>query len=101
VRHSEHALRRWARLTVVRVAYYMVVAIVALAVSSTPIAVVAVLSGLSAQSFQPVQLAVLYGCLIAAALFRSVRRAESAEPLALNAGPAAAGRNVEYGSCGS
>ena len=61
MRHSEHALRRWARLTVVRVAYYMVVALVALAVSSTPIAVVAVLSGLSAQSFQPVQLAVLYG----------------------------------------
>jgi hypothetical protein len=48
-------------LTVVRVAYYLVVALAALAASSTPIAIVAVLSGLSAPSFQPVQLAVLYG----------------------------------------
>jgi hypothetical protein len=61
VRHTGHTLRRWARLTVVRVAYYMVVALLALAVSSTPIVIVAVLSGLSAPSFQPVQLAVLYG----------------------------------------
>jgi hypothetical protein len=61
VRHTEHALRRWTRLTVVRVAYYLVVAVAALAVSSTPVAIVAVLSGLSAPSFQPVQLAVLYG----------------------------------------
>jgi len=61
VRHTEHALRRWTRLTVVRVAYYLVVALAALAASSTPIAIVAVLSGLSAPAFQPVQLAVLYG----------------------------------------
>jgi predicted permease len=61
VRHTEHALRRWTRLTVVRVAYYLVVALAALFVSSTPVAIVAVLSGLSAPAFQPVQLAVLYG----------------------------------------
>ena len=61
VRHTEHALRRWSRLTAVRVTYYMVVVLAALAWSSTPLAIVAVLSGLSAPSFQPVQLAVLYG----------------------------------------
>ena len=61
VRHTEHALRRWSRLTAVRVAYYIVVVLAALAWSSTPLAIVAVLSGLSAPSFQPVQLAVLYG----------------------------------------
>jgi hypothetical protein len=61
VRHTEHALRRWTWLTVVRVVYYLVVALAALIASSTPIAIVAVLSGLSAPSFQPVQLAVLYG----------------------------------------
>jgi hypothetical protein len=61
VRHTEHALRRWTRLTIVRVAYYLVVVFAALALSSTPIAIVAVLSGLSAPAFQPVQLAVLYG----------------------------------------
>jgi hypothetical protein len=43
------------------VAYYMVLVGIAALASSTALAVVAVLSGLSAPSFQPVQLAVLYG----------------------------------------
>ncbi len=42
-------------------AYYLVLALVAGLAGSTALAVVAVLSGLSAPSFQPVQLAVLYG----------------------------------------
>ncbi len=46
VPHTEHALRRWTWLTVLRVAYYLVVAVVAGIASSTPLAVVAVLSGL-------------------------------------------------------
>ncbi len=57
-RHDRHALRRWGWLTVVRVGFYLVLAGLA---SSTPLAVVAVLNALSAPSFQPVQLAVLYG----------------------------------------
>jgi hypothetical protein len=61
VPRSQHALRRWSRLTVVRVTYYLVVAIVAGLISSKAVAIVAVLSGLSAPSFQPIQLAVLYG----------------------------------------
>jgi predicted permease len=61
VPRSEHALRRWAWLTTLRVAYYLVVAVAAAVAGSTPLAVVAVLSALSAPSFQPVQLAVLYG----------------------------------------
>jgi hypothetical protein len=61
VRHTDHALRHWTWLTAVRVAYYLVVALAALVASATPLAIVAVLSGLSAPSFQPVQLAVLYG----------------------------------------
>jgi predicted permease len=61
VPRSEHAVRRWTWLTAVRVAYYAVVALAAGLAGSTPLAVVAVLSGLSAPSFQPVQLAVLYG----------------------------------------
>jgi hypothetical protein len=61
VARTEHALRRWSRLSVVRVAYYLVLTGAALATSSTALAVVAVLSGLSAPSFQPVQQAVLYG----------------------------------------
>ena len=61
VPRSEHAVRRWSWLTVVRIAYYAVVALVAGLASSTALAVVAVLSGLSAPSFQPIQLAVLYG----------------------------------------
>jgi hypothetical protein len=44
-----------------RDAYYAVVALATGLASSTALAVVAVLSGLSAPSFQPVQLAVLYG----------------------------------------
>ncbi len=58
VRHGEHALRRWGWLTVLRVGYYLVLAALA---TSSPLAVVAVLNALSAPSFQPVQLAVLYG----------------------------------------
>jgi hypothetical protein len=61
VPRSPHALRRWSWLTVVRVSYYLVVAIVAGLISSKAVAIVAVLSGLSAPSFQPIQLAVLYG----------------------------------------
>jgi hypothetical protein len=61
VPRTQHAIRRWTWLTVLRVVYYAVVALAAGLASSTALAVVAVLSGLSAPSFQPVQLAVLYG----------------------------------------
>jgi predicted permease len=61
VPQSEHAIRRWAWLTVGRVAYYVTVAFAASLAMSTPLAVVAVLTALSAPSFQPIQLAVLYG----------------------------------------
>ena len=61
VPRSEHAVRRWSWLTAVRIAYYALVALFALLASSTPLAVVAVLSGLERPSFQPIQLAVLYG----------------------------------------
>jgi hypothetical protein len=61
VPRSEHAIRRWAWLTVIRVAYYIAVTVVAAAMGSTSLAVVAVLTALSAPSFQPIQLAVLYG----------------------------------------
>jgi hypothetical protein len=55
---SDHALRLWSWLTAVRVAYFLL--IVAFA-TSTPLAVVAALSALSAPAFQPIQQAVLYG----------------------------------------
>jgi hypothetical protein len=58
VARSEHALRRWTWLTVVRVAYFLVIVVVT---SSTPLAVVAALSALSAPAFAPIQQAVLYG----------------------------------------
>ena len=61
VPRTEHAVRRWTWLTIVRVAYYVLVAVAAGLASSKSLAVVAVLSGLSAPSFQPIQLAVLYG----------------------------------------
>ncbi|MGA2471906.1 MAG: hypothetical protein ABSG39_00250 [Acidimicrobiales bacterium] len=61
VTRSVHAVRRWTWLTVVRVAYYALVVLAASLTSSTSLAVVAILSGLSAPSFQPIQLAVLYG----------------------------------------
>jgi hypothetical protein len=61
VTRSVHAVRRWTWLTVVRVAYYALVVLAASLTASTSLAVVAVLSGLSAPSFQPIQLAVLYG----------------------------------------
>jgi len=55
---SDHALRRWSWLTVVRVSYFLLIVIFT---TSTPLAIVAALSALSAPSFQPIQLAVLYG----------------------------------------
>ncbi len=61
VARPQHAVRRWAWLTVVRIAYYALVALVAAFAGTTSLTVVAVLSGLSAPSFQPIQLAVLYG----------------------------------------
>jgi hypothetical protein len=60
VPRPQHAIRRWAWLTVLRVTYFLVVTVVAAANGSTALAVVAVLSALSAPSFQPIQLAVLY-----------------------------------------
>lgn len=53
-----HAIRRLAWLSTVRVVYFLLVATLT---ASVPLAVVAALSGLSAPSFQPIQLAVLYG----------------------------------------
>ena len=61
VPRTQHAVRRWSWLTVLRIAYYALVALAASLAGSTPLAVVAVLSALSAPSFQPIQLAVLYG----------------------------------------
>jgi predicted permease len=61
VPRPQHAVRRWAWLTVVRVAYYLIVGLAAALAGSTALTVVAVLSALSAPSFQPIQLAVLYG----------------------------------------
>jgi hypothetical protein len=55
---SEHSLRRWTWLTGLRVAYFLVIAACA---TSTPLTVVAILTALCAPSFQPIQLAVLYG----------------------------------------
>jgi hypothetical protein len=46
---------------VVRVLYFLVIVVAASLSSSSALAVVAALSALSAPSFQPVQLAVLYG----------------------------------------
>jgi hypothetical protein len=61
VPRTAHAVRRWAWLTGVRVGYYALVALAASLAGSTPLVVVAVLTALSAPSFQPVQLSVLYG----------------------------------------
>jgi len=58
VDRTPHALRRLAWLTVVRVAYFMLIVILT---PSNSLAIVAALSALSAPSFNPVQLAVLYG----------------------------------------
>ena len=58
VERTAHSLRRWTWLTVVRVGYYMLIVILA---TSTPLAIVAALSALSAPSFNPIQQAVLYG----------------------------------------
>jgi hypothetical protein len=61
VARTEHGLRRWTWLSAVRVVYYLALVGLAALGSSTALAVVAVLSGLSAPSFQPIQQAVLYG----------------------------------------
>ena len=61
VPHTAHAVRRWTWLTGVRIAYYALVAFAASLAGSTALVVVAVLTALSAPSFQPVQLSVLYG----------------------------------------
>jgi hypothetical protein len=61
VPRSERALWRWLGLTALRIGYFALVATAAGLASSTALAVVAVLNALSAPSFQPVQLAVLYG----------------------------------------
>jgi hypothetical protein len=61
VPQTAHALRRWGWLTLVRIAYYALVAAAALLAGSNALAVVAVLTALSAPSFQPIQLSVLYG----------------------------------------
>ena len=61
VPRTGHAVRRWGWLTMVRVGYFALVATVALVVGSTALGVVAVLTALSAPSFQPIQLSVLYG----------------------------------------
>jgi hypothetical protein len=53
-----HALRRWTWLTSVRVGYFL---LIVLFTSSTPLAIVAALSALSAPAFAPIQQAVLYG----------------------------------------
>jgi len=52
------AYRRWAWLSVIRVGYYLVVFAFA---TGKALEIVAVLTGLSAPSFLPVQLSVLYG----------------------------------------
>ncbi len=61
VPRTPHAVRRWSWLTVLRIAYYALVAVAASLAGSTPLVVVAVLTALSAPSFQPIQLSVLYG----------------------------------------
>jgi hypothetical protein len=61
VPQTEHARRRWGWLTVLRIAYYALVAAAAALAGSTALVVVAVLTALSAPSFQPIQLSVLYG----------------------------------------
>jgi hypothetical protein len=55
---TQHAFRRLSWLTGVRVTYFMAVLLIT---SSTPLAVVAALSALSAPAFAPIQQAVLYG----------------------------------------
>jgi hypothetical protein len=61
VTHTGHDVRRFGWLTTLRVAYYALVAGAAWLTGSTSLTVVAVLTALSAPSFQPVQLSVLYG----------------------------------------
>jgi len=58
VPRSDHALRRSVWLTALRVGYFMLIVV---CTSSTPLAIVAAVSALSAPSFTPIQQAVLYG----------------------------------------
>jgi hypothetical protein len=55
---ASHALRRWTWLTALRVLYFVLIVVFT---SSTALAIVAALTALSAPSFTPIQLAVLYG----------------------------------------
>jgi hypothetical protein len=55
---SDHALRRWAWLTALRIAYFMLIVV---CTSNRSLAIVAAVSALSAPSFTPIQQAVLYG----------------------------------------
>jgi hypothetical protein len=58
VDRTSHSLQRWAWLTVLRVAYFLPIALFA---SSIPLAVVAAVSALGAPAFSPIQQALLYG----------------------------------------
>jgi hypothetical protein len=60
VPRTAHAVRRFIWLTLLRIAYYAVVALTASLAGSTALTVVTVPTALSAPSFQRVQLAVLY-----------------------------------------
>jgi hypothetical protein len=55
---SSRAVRRWGCLTALRVGYFLLIVV---CTASTPLAIVAALSALSAPSFTPIQQAVLYG----------------------------------------
>jgi hypothetical protein len=55
---SDHALRRWAWLTALRIGYFMLIVVFT---SSKSLAIVAAVSALSAPTFTPIQQAVLYG----------------------------------------
>ncbi len=61
VPRTGHAVCRWGWLTALRIAYYALIAAAASLAGSTALAVVAVLTALSAPSFKPIQLSVLYG----------------------------------------
>ena len=58
VPRSDHSLRRFMWLSTVRIGFFLIIAVVT---TSTPLAIVAVLSALGAPAFTPIQQAVLYG----------------------------------------
>ncbi len=58
VPRSDHSLRRFMWLSAVRIGFFLGIAIVT---TSTPLAIVAILSGFGAPAFTPIQQAVLYG----------------------------------------